>query len=221
MKHNIKSITAIASTILTIICSQTSYADNNNWFIRPNVGLSALSDFSSTVSGAERNNGNVDIDIDSGFVTGFGIGYKLNNNLMAELAWEYRANDSSVTLPNASISQQGNFASNTFFLNGLYQFNPYNAWKPYLGAGLSWIQEVDIDLEFTDSELSYSSNGDLGFQVFGGIAYDLSEKWQLQAELRYTNISGIDLESEFNNTGRFTDIDYAPNTFQLALVYDF
>ncbi|MBX2848791.1 MAG: porin family protein [Acidiferrobacterales bacterium] len=210
-------VTATFATLLPNIAN----ADDHGWFLRPNIGLSTLSDQTADSSGVLGATGQADINVDSGFVAGLGVGYRYNSNLAIELAWEYRTNDSSVILDNGVSVEESNYASNTFFLNAIYNFDSSNSWQPYVGAGLSWIQEVDIDLEVAGIESSFSSEGDLGFQVFAGIGYELNDHWQLQAELRYGSIGDIDLEAELNTLGSFSGADYDPTTVQLGLVYSF
>lgn len=222
MKHNIRTLVVTTALIPSTIFTQNSFAeDHSNWFVKPNIGISLISDLSANVNDVNSANGKADIDIDSGLVAGLGVGYRYNKHLAVELAWEYRSNDSAVSLPNDVVYEEGDYASNTFFLNGIYTFSSNNRWKPYLGAGLAWIQEVDIDLETAGSELSYSASGDVGYQIFGGVNYELNKHWDLQAEVRTSSVSGIGLEAETNSTGGFSDLDYKPATFQLGMVYNF
>ena len=62
---------------------------------------------------------------------------------------------------NTSVFDDGNYASNIFFLNGYYHFTPSGKWESYVSAGLLLVQEVDIDLERAVSEISLTSDGDL------------------------------------------------------------
>lgn len=222
MKHHIRSVAVKSTCILSVLLSPTVFAaDDRGWFLKPNVGLSNLSDLSASVTGIGAFDGSADISTDSGFVAGLGLGYRYNSNWAAEIAWEYRTNDSAVTLSDGTLFSEGDYASNTFFLNGIYSFDSSSAWTPYLGAGISWVQEIDIDLEAGGNELSYSGDGEVGFQVFGGVGYSFNDNWALQAELRYGSITGIELDAESTALGQFSDLDYQPTTFQMALVYDF
>jgi len=216
MNSYFKSIAVMAACI-----SNVAYAVDEGWFLRPNLGFSNMSDLSAQVSDIDGTSGVAEVAIDSGFVAGLGVGYQFNNRLALEVAWEYRTNDSSVELlPDLSFSE-GDYASNTFFLNGLYYFDSGNRFRPYLGAGLAWVQEVDIDFQQGEQELSYAGDGDVGLQAFAGLDYAVTEHLSLQAELRYTSISGLDLEPEEGASGRIIDIDYQPSTFQLGAVYRF
>lgn len=194
--------------------------NDRGWSLRPYVGLSQLSDQSASVSGTGFANGAADIELDSGFVSGLGVSYRYNANLSAEIAWEYRSNDSQVTLADGTRFDDGNYASNVFAINGIYDFASGGAWTPYLGGGLSWIQEIDIDLEGNGPERSFSGDGDFGYQVFAGLRYLLSDNWNLHGELRYTTFDDLDLDGE-RIQGRFTGLEYRPLTFQVGLSYSF
>ena len=165
--------------------------------------------------------GEADINLDTGFTGGLGVGYRFNPRVALEFGWEYRSNDSSVTLNGSSEFDDGNYASNLFYLNGHYFFESSDKWQPYVGAGLTWIEEIDIDLERNGSEQSYSGDGDTGCQIFAGVNYELGNAWDLQTELRYGSISDIDLKGESGDPGAISGIDYETTTLQLGLVYRF
>ncbi len=192
-----------------------------NWFVRPYLGLSQMSDLDSDFSDIDGLSGEADVDLDTGFTGGLGVGYRYTDRFAVEVGWEYRSNDSETTLNGVSEFDDGNYASNIFYLNGHYFFDKNGAWQPYVGAGLTWVEEVDIDLERGGDELSYSGDGDTGYQIFAGVGYELNPEWTLQTELRYGSITGIDLEGEGNDTGEFDGIDYETTTLQIGLVYGF
>lgn len=219
MKTLIKQISLFIAITVSITNITKTHA-SDNWFIRPVIGLSQMSDLNSSFNNIEMLSGNSEIELNSGFNAGLGFGYRYTDNFALELAWEYRSNDSETTLANTSNFEDGNYASNIFFLNLHYRFNTQSNFVPYLGAGLSWAEEIDIDLERNGEELSFSSNGDTGFQVFAGLEYKLNESWTVQSELRYGSITGINLDSE-QAAGSFDDLDYKTKTLQFGLVYDF
>jgi opacity protein-like surface antigen len=209
-----------------LACAASANAQNTDdsagWYARAWGGFSALSDTSGSVEGFDPavTMDSVDVSTDGGFTAGAGVGYRYGPRIGVEVAWEYRSNDSETTFASGPSFTEGNYASNTFFLNGFYYLNTRGAWEPYIGAGLAWVQEVDIDLEGMGPEQSFSGDGDVGIQVFIGTNYRLSERWSAQGELRYGRISGIDLEGE-NVPGSFSDFDYEPFTAQVGLSYHF
>lgn len=216
MKALNSSLTALILGLSTL-SSTAAAAENGLWFVRPYVGLSQMSDLDQV-----RSNGNLatDIQLDSGFVAGLGLGYRYNRHWAAEFAWEYRSNESVTDIDGLGSYPDGNYASNTFFLNGFYYFQSTGAWQPYVGAGLAWLQEVDIDLERDGVERSLSADGDTGVQVFVGVEYTLSDALKAQAELRYGSITGMTLTEEGGNL-RMGELDYQPATVQIGLNYSF
>ncbi|MDJ0833953.1 MAG: OmpW family outer membrane protein [Gammaproteobacteria bacterium] len=210
----------LAAAALMLPLNATA-ANSGNFFVRPYIGLSQLSDLSADTENLGTVDGSSRINLDSGFNAGIGWGYRYNEQVAVELAWEYRTNDSSVTLADNTEFSDGNYASNMFFLNGFYYPQVDSAqWSPYVGAGLSWMQEIDIDLEQNGVETSLSGDGDIGYQVFAGADYQLNEQWSMGVELRYGSTTGIDLKGEGNN-GRYKDLDYQPTTLQLGLTYHY
>jgi opacity protein-like surface antigen len=213
---------ALAMLLLVPALSSAEEDPAAGWFARAWGGYSNLSDTSGSISefGGGTTTSTLDVSAGRGFTAGAGIGHRYNRRLAVELAWEYRSNDSETALADGPSFHDGNYASNTFFLNGYYHFGANGNWDPYLGAGLTWIQEVDIDLEGNGPELSYSGDGDVGLQLFIGSNYRLSESWTAHGELRYGSVTGIDLKSE-NVSGTISDFDYEPLTLQFGVSYRF
>lgn len=192
-----------------------------NWFVRPYIGLSQMSDLDADFNDIDSLSGKADIELETGFTGGIGVGYNYTDNFGVEVGWEYRSNDSEVVLADSSEFDDGNYASNIFYLNGHYRFAPNGDWRPYVGGGLTWVEEIDIDLERSGEELSYSGDGDVGYQLFAGVDYRINPDWSLQGELRYGSITGIDLDGESGDPGEMEDLDYETTTLQIGLVYQF
>jgi len=195
---------------------------DGGWFIRSWGSFSSLSDTNGTVRGFMQvpNGDGVEISTSGGFSAGAGVGYRYGPRLGVEVAWEYRSNDSETALDSGLVFDGGNYASNTIFLNGYWYLQPRGRWQPYLGAGLAWLQEIDIDLEGNGPEQSFSSDGDVGLQVFAGTEYRFADNWAAHGELRYGAISGIDLDGE-NTSGTLSGLDYEPLSLQFGITYSF
>jgi opacity protein-like surface antigen len=210
----------ITTFLLTTSLFIPALASESGWFVRPYIGISQMSDTSANATQVDNLNGDVAVSLDSGFTAGLGLGYQYNSRFAAELAWEYRSNGSQTTVADQSIFKEGNYASNLFFINGFYFFPNQSDWTPYLGAGLSLAQEIDIDLERDGIEQSYAGSGDFGYQLFAGANYHLSKRWSLQLEIRYASMTDLELEAEADS-GLIDNIDYNTSTAQLGLVYHF
>ncbi|MFC3096172.1 porin family protein [Alteromonas sediminis] len=204
------------------LTSLSSSAEDFDWYLKPTFGLSTLSDQSGRVSDVLNQTGAVDVNLDAGLNAGLGVGYFVDEYWAVELYWEYRSNDSETILPGDIVFTDGNFASSMFALNTSYYSNLNADWRWFIGAGIAVLQEIDIDLEDDSGERSFSGSGDLGFQIFAGIDYELTQNWSLQAEVRYLTVSGIDMVAEENVTaGVFQDFDYTPISLQANLTYKF
>ncbi len=190
------------------------------WYLKPTVGISQMGDKKGQTVDLGSVNGTAEIELDGGFTPGLSFGYNFGNQWATEFGWEYRSNDSQTTLADGTFYPEGNYASNVFFLNGYYHFNTQSKWQPYIGAGLMFSQEIDIDLELDGVELSYTADGDTGFQIMGGVTYAINNDWSLNGEIRYGSFSGIDLTGE-GNIGQINDLDYDPLTIGMGLQYNF
>ena len=217
MKRKAFFLTAITGIFLLPI---QSYAEGGEFYLKPTIGLSSLSDQTPTTRGIGTVDGSSDLSLDGGFVGGLAWGYRYSNNFAAEIAWEYRSNDSQVTLADGSVFEDGNYASNTFFLNGYYFPETERTWQPYVGLGIGFFEEIDVDLESGGVEQSFSGDGETLIQFMVGVEYPVSPKLDLTAELRYSSASDISLSGE-GSSGQFDGLDYDPLTIQLGLKYTF
>ncbi|GEA13272.1 porin family protein [Alteromonas sp. KUL49] len=203
---------------VSLVASMSCFAEG--WYIKPYVGLSSMSDVAGKAENIEMVSGSTDVKLGEGFNAGLSTGFYYNENVGVELGWEYRTNSSETLIASNMIYPEGNYASNTFFLNGLYQFDVNQRWKPYVGAGVVWVQEIDIDLESNGNELSYSGDSDIGYQAMLGVNYHMSDTWSAQFEARYLSLSDVELSGE-TTVGAISGLDYEPITLQLGLVYKF
>lgn len=161
----------------------------------------------------------IEIELEQGTVLGAAFGYHYNTNIAVELAWEYRSNDSQ-SIVGTSTYPAGNYASNIFYLNSIYFFDSFGAFTPYAGAGIGWIQEVDIDLESEGSESSYSNSGAFTYQGFVGIEYQFSAEWSAHTELRHAGGKSGDLKNE-QTAELLGNLNYKPFTWQIGVQYSF
>jgi len=137
-------------------------------------------------------------------------------------AWDYRSNDSKTNFSNGTSFNDGNFASNILFVNGKYTFDkiPQSNLRPYIGAGLGYVQEIDLDLVTGGVEYSYSKKNEMAYQFMTGITYALSKKIDLDAGLRYVRVDNFNLKRE-NGSGELRNVDYDPLSLAIGLSYKF
>lgn len=211
----------IITGLAAILPLHQASAEESGWFARVYGGYSSISDIDADSSGVADGDVAADVSVDGGHNAGLGVGYRFDSNWAADLTWEYRTNDTETDLGDEVTYPDGNIASSTVYLNGYYHFSTTGKWDPYIGAGLGWLQEVDIDLEGNGPFRSYSGDGDIGYQLFAGANYPLSERWLLQGEIRYTSFTDLDLEGEGRTEGEFSSLDYEPLTIQFGVQYRF
>lgn len=213
---------AAAMGLTAMTTAPSVHSAGVGWSIVPYFGFSQLGDQSASLVNAENiAPGNFNVAVDSGFTAGLSVRYDYKESpWTSEFGWEYRSNDSTITTADGSDLPSGNYASNVFYLNGRYQFNGTSRLTPWVGGGLTLIQEIDLDSENAAGERSFSDGGAVGFQVMAGIDYDLSERFYLTSELRYSSQAGLDLTEE-GGAGKVSDIDYQPLTLGLGIGYRF
>lgn len=213
-----KPMTVLAMTSSMLFFYPVAYAKDNPWSVVPYVGLSVLGDQSAGINDSDdMANGEFNLTTGSGFTAGISARYDYRNSpWISEFGWEYRSNDSSATTSDGESFESGNYASNTFYLNGRYAFFNESSYTPWIGGGAIWTQEIDIDIQSDATANSFSDSGSVGVQLLAGVDYNLSDRFYLTSEIRYSSQSGLDLTSE-NSAGHVSDINYQPLTFGLGL----
>ena len=197
-------------------------AGRAGWSIVPYAGYSILSDQSPTLAGTEAADGRSSVAVDDGFTAGLGLRYHYDSPWSAEVGWEYRSNDSTITDAEGNALPGGNYASNIFYLNGRYDLPvDTGAWQLWVGGGVTVTQEIDLDSESAAGETSFSDSGSTGFQLMAGANRRLSPHWYLTSELRYSDQRDLTLAAEAGGVGEVTRLDYSPLTLQLGIGYRF
>jgi outer membrane protein W len=213
----------IILTVSTLISNAAFADDTGKWSVKLYGGISTMGDQSIDQTGVPDAAGATGtINSDNGFMAGGSVGYNYTNNLSVELAWDYRSNDSKTNFSNGTSFNDGNFASNILFVSGKYTFDtiPQTNLRPYIGAGLGYVQEIDLDLVRGGVEYSYSKNNEMAYQFMTGITYTLTKKIDLDAGLRYVRVDSINLKRE-NGSGELRNVDYDPLSLAIGLSYKF
>lgn len=218
LNHTRRMLRAAVSSLVFLTSGNAIADDRDGWSVVPYVGISILGDQSPRLTGAnDIVDGSLDIAVDNGFTAGLGLRYAYKDSRwISEFGWEYRSNDSATTAADGSLLPDGNYASNSVYLNGRYDLLDGETWTPWVGAGLTWIQEIDLDSEDDAGERSFADSGSVGFQVMAGVNRDLNDRFYLTGELRYSSQTRLDLDEE-EGSGRVSGIDYQPLTLGLGL----
>jgi opacity protein-like surface antigen len=158
---------------------------------------------------------------------GFGgdFGYRYGNGWAAEVEWNYRRHTlDALRQAGTSVARDGDFASNILLINGMRRFASGGAWTPYVGAGLGWVQEIDIDITPGGGSGSrgYSAGSKAAVQLLGGAEYALTPKWRLTADARWLRVGSVRLDNEVGNPGgKAGPLKYNPLSVQVGLRYSF
>ncbi len=155
---------------------------------------------------------------DTGFGFGGDIGFRYGNGWAAEVEWNYRRHDLKSLSGSTPAVNDGDFASNIIFINGLRRFpGAPGSWTPYVGAGIGWVQEIDLDLNSGSTERAWSKQGKIGLQLIAGAEMPMTKDWKLTADVRMLRLGSVELPAEEGVTGRLSKPDYNPVSIQIGL----
>jgi outer membrane autotransporter protein len=160
-------------------------------------------------------NGPASIDTDLGYTAGLVLGREFGGRWRVEGEFRYRTNQlDSVDLPGGGRITDGDYSSGALGVNGYYLFGDVGAkWRPFLGAGIAWMEEIDMDLEDDPINESYSGDG-TAWQLMGGMSWNVSSRWSIDFEARYLDAGSISMDAENDaSTGRIK-ADY--NLFEVT-----
>jgi outer membrane protein W len=211
-----------AMTFATSLFNTAFADDGGKWYGKLYGGASVLGDQTVNQTGVAAAGATGKNENDSGFLAGGAVGYHYSDNLSAELAWDYITNDATNRFSDGTNFNDGDFSSSIFFLNGRYAFDPVIQTKflPYLGAGVGYVQEIDMDLNTGGIETSYSKSGEFAYQLMAGASYPVTESIDLDAGVRYVRVDSINLKRE-GGTGELRNVDYDPLLFTIGASYKF
>ena len=220
MKSNSKL--ALAVTCLVLFSTPAFADDSGKWHGKLYSGYSALGSQSIGQTGVASLAATGEISNDGGWTAGGAVGYNYTNNLSVELAWDYITNDSTNSFSDGTSFDDGDFSSSIFYLQGVYKFNPVMNTKirPYLGAGLGYVEEIDMDLISGDIEASYSSDGEFAYRLMAGVSYLITDKIDFNADIHYVQVASFDLTNE-SDEGTLLEVGYDPVIFTLGASYKF
>lgn len=203
MKH--KLLSAVAITAL-LAAPSFAAADDEGWYVRGNVGYGTHvdTDITNDVVGDVESEGNGALSL--------GLGYDFGNN------WRLEADATTLGTDLGTIAQTpatlAKLRTNAYMLNAIYDFDSFNKFSPYVGAGLG-IVDTRASISghdfldgstgaFTDTPVcSFGScdfndrEDELAWQVLAGVGYELSKNLIWDAQYRYLDAGS----ATFDGTG--------------------
>ena len=218
MKH----FALVATTvILSSFVGSNAVADDKKYYATGNVGIGFLGSETLTYSDSLLT-ATSEAEFDPSFAGGGTLGYYLTDNWRLEGELMYRRNDmKDITLGGVGTSPEGDFASLSLGVSALYEIQPTDnpRLKTYVGAGLVFVQEIDIDFEIDSMETSFETD-ETGLQLQAGARYDLNDRLFMDLTARYLTVSGARMEFPAD-TSRTVESDYSPLTLSLGLGWRF
>jgi len=154
----------------------------------------------------------------SGSAFGGAWGYRYGNGWAAELAWDYR---SHAVKRIGSTPVTGDFASTTAFVNGYYRFQKVGSVRPFVGAGLGYVTEMDMDLSRNGATQEYTRRGGLAVQAVVGGEVDVTDRWSVSADLRWSRMGSKSFTSTDAQAALGGQPKYQPTSIQLGVTYRF
>jgi opacity protein-like surface antigen len=178
-------VTTLVGTLLAGGVAMAQEAgDQPGFYARVYGGISTLSDTRVDVGMSSASG-----EFSGRTLAGGAFGYDYEGPWRVEIEYTYRSSD--VKVP-AGFAGGGDYASTAILVNGLYNLGQLGPLRPYVGAGIGFTREVDLDLKPQTAPSappsfgpgSYSSSGRLAFQAITGAEIPFDERWSGFGELR-------------------------------------
>ncbi|WP_233205159.1 outer membrane protein, partial [Alkalicaulis satelles] len=190
-----------AAALGLVLGAPSLAAAQEGWYVSGGVGYGAPG--SATVSGAlgeptAANGGR--ISGKSNWRQRVALGYQFDSNWRIEGEFAHRYNDTGA-IGNHEDSRS-KFHAYSGMVNVLYDFDTASPWRPYVGAGLGWVQSRaslagwntgtrPVGSVLPDPRYIETRDSDtaLGYQLIAGIGWALTQNLTLDTEYRYFGYS--------------------------------
>ncbi len=216
-----RNITALA-LLLAASAIASAATPQKDLYVDVFGGLSLLDSGDVT-----RSNSTTKGSYDRGLLFGAAVGKQVSPTWAFEVEWFYRSNEveSMVGGPFDGVTD-GDFASTNLMFNAVYTFGQdgqsgptRSSINPYVGIGLGFMQEVDIDLTVGGVEREHSANWEPAAQLFAGILYPINDTFSGFFEFRYHYAGNPEMEA--TSGGAPIEADYNGFSGLLGLRYAF
>ena len=200
----------------------TKWFEPGKWYVRIWAGASVQNDQNIDQTGLAASGIDGKMNIDSGYTAGISLGYMIDKHWSTEVAWDYISNDADLKLSNGNQLKNGDLASTILFFNGRYTFDEITQTKlrPYLGAGLGLVTEIDADVPSAGSSLEFNERNKLAYQLMAGATYPINQKIDFDAGVRYLRVDSVDMEQS-GGSGKIKNLDYDPWLLTVGVTYKF
>jgi len=220
-----KSLVAVIG--LVFMFSGTAFAGNDMYFqISGMLSSVGDTDITGTVSseGGSGNEESGELNTDNTMGFAAEIGFKPIEPISAGLEFSYRnfdvnsLQDDTVSIP--TLPEADSMKIKTLLANLTYEQQGLGAWKPYLGfgIGIAWVEWLEDDEQTK-----------FAFQVKTGLAYEVSEEWDVFGGYKYIGMSDVDSKDisayspDGSVIGTATNVSYevGVHNFEAGIKYSF
>ena len=144
-------------------------------------------------------------DVGDSWVFGAGVGYRVNPNIRAELALGYRRgfelDDTDAQAPPSTF--RGEIRNWTLMLNGYYDIDFGQPWKPYVGAGIGYARNELRTIAVTNPTLpglvvpvTGGTDSGLAWSLGVGVGYTLPNRMTLDIGYRYVDLGDLEISAQ-------------------------
>lgn len=184
-------------------------------------GLSTLGDQNFDFSPTTGAKANGRLEAGRGWLGGAALGYQLNENIRVEAEMIYSRNQvKGATATGLAATNGGDYASLAMMGSALLDVANYETdfavFKPYVGVGLGFIEEVDADLK-GGVRTEFDQGGKLAYQIRGGVRWRYKSGAIAGIGLRYLKADSLLLKGP---RGR-VDAGYDPLSFNASIGWSF
>ncbi|MCE2750176.1 MAG: porin family protein [Rhodobacter sp.] len=200
--------TTVFGVIFACLASAAAAQDSGGYTLRAFGGLSDLQGTDVSLRGITSS-----ISFSSSTIAGGAVGYDYPDSpWRSEIEFVYRSSEASGKL-------SGDYASTSIMLNGRYSFPVSGPVRPYVGAGIGFITEIDFDVTSQPNAGQYNDRGGLAGQIMLGADWPLNETWTLFGEARY--FTTADTPTLTNNAGNTLKASYRSTDIVAGVIFNF
>jgi outer membrane protein len=203
----------LTSAVLSaaIFWPQLAYSEAGSWVVRggaTNSVLAPMRQIENTFAHRHQLGGaDLDTSVDDGFSVS--LSYFFTNHISVEML---QSRPFQQNLSVRGVGDVGRSLALPPTLTLRYHFRENRVWRPYVGAGFNWLDQIENDLQGQQPGLRVRNTFGLALQA--GIYVDLSDRWVLNLETRYNDIDP-QLRSGTRNLGT-ADLDPMVTAFKLG-----
>jgi outer membrane protein len=142
------------------------------------------------------------IEVDSTWGLEVDVSYFFTKNFALELVLTYPQKHDVWSTQFGSL---GNIKQLPPTLVAQYHFDTGTPWKPYVGAGITYLWITDNNLSVNGAPILDISTSNWGFALQAGVDYKLTPNWYLNADVKYiwvdtkvTDTAGLGINTTLN-----------------------